>query len=225
MMSANENRFKDMDTPEGKKRMEEWIKEFVEKEKFRVEKMKNMMSNTYYLEWLSQFTQDKLGFADDDWLYFPEELQESDRENVDNLCLFYEGIEEYAKRVHFNPIPCEFGNYYKIRLNELGFKIGILIGQGTVFFCEKIPVENERDFIDFKDIIGNESKKDNNPKIKTKVFYAVVVYSELGQPEIKAYCRTKEIAKRELKKYTDEWQSKSPKPDDKHIWKLEMIVE
>jgi hypothetical protein len=62
-------------------------------------------------------------------------------------------------------------------------------------------------------------------KIKTKTFYAVAVYSELGKPEIKAYCRTKEIAKRELKKYTDEWYSKAPKPDDKHILKLEMIVE
>ena len=62
-------------------------------------------------------------------------------------------------------------------------------------------------------------------KIKTKTFYAVAVYSELGKPEIKAYCRTKEIAERELKKYTDEWYSKPPKPDDKHILKLEMIVE
>jgi len=60
---------------------------------------------------------------------------------------------------------------------------------------------------------------------KTKTFYAVAVYSELGKPEIKAYCRTKEIAKRELKKYTDEWCSKPPKPDDKHILKLEMIIE
>ena len=60
---------------------------------------------------------------------------------------------------------------------------------------------------------------------KTKTFYAVTVYTELGKPEIKAYCRTKEIAKRELKKYTDEWYSKPPKPDDKHILKLELIVE
>ena len=60
---------------------------------------------------------------------------------------------------------------------------------------------------------------------KSKSFYAVVVYSELGKPEIKAYCRTKEIAKRELKKYTDEWHSEPPKPDDKHILKLEMILE
>ena len=60
---------------------------------------------------------------------------------------------------------------------------------------------------------------------KSKFFYAVAVYSELGQSEIKAYCRTKKIAERELKKYTDEWNSKPPKPDDKHILKLEMIVE
>ena len=224
-MNTVERLLKEWDTPEEKKRREEWIKKFIEKENARSEKMKNMMSNTNYLEWLIQFTRDRAGFASDDWLYFPEELEKYDRENVDSLCLFYEGIDEYAKRVHFKPTPCEFGNYYKIRLNELGFKIGILIGQGTVFFCEKIPVENDANFIDFNDIIGNVSKRENKPKFKAKTFYAVVVYSELGQPEIKAYCRTKEIAKRELKKYADEWYSKPPKPDDKHILKLEMIIE
>ena len=158
-MNAVERLLKERDTPEGKKRREEWIKKFVEKEKLQTEKKKDMMSNANYLEWLSQFTQDRAGFASDDWLYFPEELEEYDRQNVDSLCLFYEGIDEYAKRVHFKPTPCEFGNYYKIRLNELGFKIGILIGQGTVFFCEKIPVENDANFIDFNDIIGKCFKK------------------------------------------------------------------
>ena len=60
---------------------------------------------------------------------------------------------------------------------------------------------------------------------KTRVFYAVVVYSEMGQPSVVAYCRTKAIAERELKKHTDEWHSKPPKPDDKHIKRLEMLLE
>lgn len=60
---------------------------------------------------------------------------------------------------------------------------------------------------------------------KTKNFYAVFVYDDERGGEIKAYCRTKEIAKRELKKYRDYFQDKPPKPDDRHIIKLEMIVE
>ncbi len=61
---------------------------------------------------------------------------------------------------------------------------------------------------------------------KIKYFYAIKIFDdERGGGEIKAYCRTKEIAKRELKNYRDFFQSKPPKPDDKHIIKLPMIIE
>lgn len=43
--------------------------------------------------------------------------------------------------------------------------------------------------------------------------------------EIKEYCLTEEIAKRELKKYKDFFCADSPEPDERHIRKLEMIVE
>jgi len=68
------------------------------------------------------------------------------------------------------------------------------------------------------------SSYENSLITSIKTFYAVTVYSELGQPKIKAYCRTREIAERELEKYADEWHSSPPKPDDKHIKKLEMII-
>ena len=59
-----------------------------------------------------------------------------------------------------------------------------------------------------------------------KVFYAVYVFNdERGGRECVAYCRTKEIAKRELKKYRDFYCSKPPKPDGTHICKCEMIIE
>lgn len=60
---------------------------------------------------------------------------------------------------------------------------------------------------------------------KTKKFYAVFVHDDERGGEIKAYCMTEEIAKRELNKYRDFYQSKPPKPDEKHIIELEMIVE
>ena len=62
--------------------------------------------------------------------------------------------------------------------------------------------------------------------VSTMTFYGVVVYDdERSTGEFKAYCRTKKLAERELKKYIDYFESKPPKPDDRHIKKLELIVE
>ena len=75
------------------------------------------------------------------------------------------------------------------------------------------------------DTLSSKYLKEVIAMAKTKTFYAVFVHDDERGGEIKAYCRTKEIAKRELKKYRDFYQSKPPKPDDRHIIKLEMIVE
>ena len=58
----------------------------------------------------------------------------------------------------------ELGDFYKIKLNESGVEIGILKGDPTVFFCERTPLKNEKDFIDFNDII-NYNKSHNKCKI------------------------------------------------------------
>lgn len=163
-MNAAEKILKDMETPEGKARMNKWVEEYIAKEKVKSEKIKSMMSNTAYIEWLNQFTQDKDGFSDDDWLYFPEKISESDRENVEKLCLFYEGIDKYSQKNHIYPIPCEFGNFYRVKLNNFGFEIGILVGQVTVFFFNKASLEDDKKFIDFNDIIIGK-KQDNVDQI------------------------------------------------------------
>ena len=67
-MNAAEKILKDMETPEVKARMKKWVEGYIAKEKVKSEKIKSMMSNTAYIEWLNQFTQDKDGFSDDDWL-------------------------------------------------------------------------------------------------------------------------------------------------------------
>lgn len=158
-MSLAEKISKEIETPEGKAKISKWVAEYIEKENVKSENIKVIMSNTNYLEWLCKFTQDKEGFSNDDWLYFPELIKDSDKENVEKLCLFYEGIDKYARQNHIYPTQCEFGNFYKIRLNEIGFEIGILIGQGTVFFCNKVSVEKEEEFIDFNDIMTGKKQE------------------------------------------------------------------
>lgn len=148
------------------KTMDKNIKEFIANEKKRNEKIKSMMSNTDYIEWLIQFSKDKEGFLDNDWLYFPERINNTDRENVQNLSLFYEGIDRYSKENYIYPTPCDFGNIYRVKLNNFNFEIGCLNGQGSVYFFNKTSQETNEDFIDFNDIII-EKKQDNVNRINT----------------------------------------------------------
>ena len=89
----------------------------------------------------------------------PEKLNESDREKVGKLYLLYEGIDCYAEENHISPESCKFGNYYSVKLNDFCFEIGILIGQGTVFFFNKVPLEEDKEFIDFNDIMNFEKDR------------------------------------------------------------------
>ena len=143
-----------------KEEKEKWVRDYFKKYNEDIEKRNEIMSGTKYIKWLIQFTEDKEGFSDEDWLYFPDEINDTDRSNVEMLRLFYEGIEEYANNNYIYPTPCDFGNYYKVKFNKFGFEIGVLAGQGTVFFCNKAPIENEKDFIDFYNVMIG--KKQNN---------------------------------------------------------------
>ena len=161
-MSAVEEILKNWDTPETKALREKYIEKFIAKQEEDERISKELVSNTNYIEWLIKFTQDKKGFYDDEWLYFPEELKETDRKNVDKLHLFFQGIDNYAKANHIYPQPGDCSGLYKIRFNETGFAIGILVGQGTVFFCNKVDVEDEKEFIDFNDIMNNKKQTSVN---------------------------------------------------------------
>ena len=165
-MKITKKMLDEIKTPEARVDMDRWFAKYIEKENARNEEIKVMMSNTNYLEWLTQFTKDKEGFSDEDWLYFPERIKDSDKAKVEKLGLFYDGIDNYAKLNYIYPLPCAFGNFYKIRLNEIGFEIGMLIGQGTVFFCKKVEVENKQEFIDFNDIMTNK-KQEQVDKVNT----------------------------------------------------------
>ena len=44
----------------------------------------------------------------------------------------------------------------------------MLAGQGVLFFCNRVQIENEKDFIDFYDILNNK-KNDNVITIQNKL--------------------------------------------------------
>lgn len=165
-MNVYEKIKSELESPEGQERIKIWAEEYAEKEKIKNEKIKQLMSNTDYINWLNKFTQDKQGFCDDDWVYFPESLSDFDRENVDKLNLFYKGIDKYSNENHIYPDSGDFESFYRIKLNEMCFEIGIQVGQGTRFFCTKTTFDNENKFIDFNDIMC-QKKQANVDKINS----------------------------------------------------------
>ena len=84
-MGIVEKKVNEMEMLEGKARMEKWVDEYIEKQDEKNKIIENIMSSTYYIEWLNHFTQDKNGFSDDDWLYSSDKLSDFDRKNVEML--------------------------------------------------------------------------------------------------------------------------------------------
>ena len=51
-----EKKIKEMETPKEKAKMNEWIEEYIAKERVKSEVINSMMSSIDYVKWLIQFT-------------------------------------------------------------------------------------------------------------------------------------------------------------------------
>lgn len=141
-----------------KEKADKFIKDYIEGLRVSEAKRNEMFSNTNYIKWLEGFTTKYESFADDSWLYAPTELSHEENEKVANLHLLYEGIELYAKKNYIYPTECDFGGYYNIKLDNIGYEIGMLVGQGTLFFCKRTPLNKDLEYIDFNDIMTDKKK-------------------------------------------------------------------
>lgn len=123
-------------------------------------KREDILSNTNYFKWLVYFTEDKDGFCDREF-YYSDKLGSSDKENVENLGIFFDAIKMYAQDNYIYPTHFNSCSSYKIRLDKVGFEIGIKKGQESLYFCNKVPVDenNITDFIDFNYIMGNREQE------------------------------------------------------------------
>ena len=158
----------DWDNPEFKEKRLKAAKETIDKLNKQVELRDEMMSDPNYIEWLCNFTKKTGGsFYDDEWDYKPEEITDYDRKNVDNLNIFFEGIDLYAKK---NDIPCNqiaFGATYFVRYNDVDLEIGFMVGQGSLAFSRMIIAEENfiNNCIDFNDVLKKNKGKSRTKKI------------------------------------------------------------
>ena len=141
-------------------KVDKFISGYIESLKISEEKRKEILSDTNYLKWLEGFTIEHQSFSDNDWIYFSEKISKEDNENIKNLHLLFEGIELYAKKNYIYPTRSDLGVYYNIKLDNIGYEIGMLVGQGTLFFCNRKSLNKDLIYIDFNDILND--KKNSN---------------------------------------------------------------
>lgn len=79
----------------------------------------------------------------------------------------------------FSPSSCNFGNYYCIKFGNIGYEIGIMVGQGTLFFCNKVSLEN-KEFIDFTDI-QNDREQPKTEFINNKLEELSLLINNLAE--------------------------------------------
>ena len=120
------------------------------------DKIKKISSNTDYILWLIKFTLNNPEFSDEDFLYFSDKITDEDNDYVNDLGLFFEVIDRYSKKNYLYPVPCDYGGFYRIKFNNNAFEIGCLTGQGIVYFCNKVNINDYEFFIDFDDIMNNK---------------------------------------------------------------------
>lgn len=148
--------------------MDKNVEEMIENQKRDNETIKQMISSMDYIKWLVNFTKDKECFYDDNWDYSAEKLSDNDQKNVNNLSLFFKSIYCYAKKNYISSSLNSLGEYYCIKIGNNGFEIGYITGQGTAFYCKKILLDKNENFIDFIDIINNK-KQDNVEYIESSI--------------------------------------------------------
>jgi len=138
---------------------EELINEVVADLILSQELPETLVSNTEYILWLENFTITNPSFGDDNWLYYPEKISKEDSKRVSELCSFFKGITQYADRNFIPFCHNDYDTYTFIKFNNIGYKIGIISGQGSFAYCERVDISSNNVFIDFNDIINNKKQE------------------------------------------------------------------
>lgn len=134
------------------KQIKAFIDKYLKEQEENMKLEQNLVSNTDYITWLEEFMSTHPTFCDDEWLYFPEQLEPENLENVSKLWHFFQGITMYVDSSY--KTGDEFGYSVQIMFNDIGYKIGIQHGQGSYCYCEKVEIfHNESDFVDFNEIM------------------------------------------------------------------------
>lgn len=142
------------------KQSEEWLEERLLVDNELELKLKEMFSDSSYIDWLLNFTLKYSKFKDTEWMYYPGNISSEDYKRVNDMDLFYYGIKKYAAENHRYPITTGSGIFYRIKYNEVGFTIGIVGGLNVEYICSREELDPEKNYIDLSYIINNKKCDD-----------------------------------------------------------------
>lgn len=158
------------ESPEGQKAIKEAVEEFNYEYEERKAKARELVSTTEYIEWAISYLEGKKSFSNDTWRdFFPVDVKEEDRKKIEELSLFFEAIEDYAKKNFIMPIVDEREQFYRIRYNGEVYVICEYYNPETnVAFTKETKLVDDDDIIDFKNI-SSDTPNPEADEIKTKI--------------------------------------------------------
>lgn len=126
-----------------------------------------MIANTDYIDWLQNFSS-KTHYFNDEFLIsydgnYPK-VDDNDAEKIRKLRLFFEIIQEYAKR-NYIAVEDELSRFYRIKYNNIGYEIGFCyVDMDIEYFCNRIDILDNVKYINFEDIMRHKDLDDTLEK-------------------------------------------------------------
>ena len=146
--------------------MVNWIEEYNKNQK----KSRETILNEEYIDWLKKFVSRKYRFCDTDSQYYSAKTDISDRKNIDLLQSLFNGIDHFASENDIYPYSCQSGIYYNVVCDNFYFKIGMIVGQETCYFCEKNSYDENASYIDYIEMVENyRPNEKKNKKKKARI--------------------------------------------------------
>lgn len=163
----------------------ELMGQFIEKMQKQNADKKEIVSDYTYISWLEKFTLLHGRFADDSWLYKPDELSKEDNANVNKLQLFFEALSDYCHKYYIDIAYNKDFEVERINIkhNGVGYQLGLVVGQGAYMYVERKEVEDNA--IDFCDIVNDAIPEDFEvKKALLKRFEKIVAeMKKIGVPD------------------------------------------
>ncbi|MBQ8192970.1 MAG: hypothetical protein IJZ46_02750 [Bacilli bacterium] len=116
-----------------------------------------LIKDNKYISWLEKFTEDNPVFFHD--LCFSS-FNRNNKENYNNigfLEVFYTIIDNYAKENYICQEPSVYGRCYQIKYNDIGYEIGIVMGENIIYYCKRTDIKDN--FISYDDIKNDKRQE------------------------------------------------------------------
>ena len=116
---------------------------------------KEMLTKPDYINWIIKYTEKRNQFYDDDFNL--TKVEEDDKSQMKILNIFVGLISDYANDNDIESIQTEFGVSYRIKYKDTGLEIGVMHGNGSCCYAQRIPVEEG--YIDFSRVMTKVGAK------------------------------------------------------------------